>query len=173
MLYLLHGALGSASQLAPLAAALPGVDTHVTEFVGHGSTELGEREFSLQGFVAQVGRDLDVSQVESADFFGFRMGGYVALALALAHPERVRRVITLGTRFEWTPDIAARESSRLDPEKIRSRVPAFADQLRARHGGSGGWENTLSRTTALLTMLGGAQSTGVKVQIGINFNQRR
>lgn len=160
MLYLLHGALGSASQLAPLAAALQASDPHLIELAGHGATELGDHPFSIDGFVAQIARQLDVTGVESADFFGYSMGGYVALALALAHPQRVRRVVTLGTKFEWTPDVAAREASRLDPDKIREKVPAFADQLRARHADSGGWRGTLSRTAQLLAGLGAAPVLG-------------
>ena len=160
MLYLVHGALGSAVQLSPLVAALQGFDARVVELAGHGETALGEQPFSIDGFVAQVAQQLDTDGMESADFFGYSMGGYVALALALAHPERVGRVVTLGTKFEWTPEGAAREASRLDPDTIRARVPAFADQLRARHSGSGGWEGTLLRTAHLLTALGAAPVLG-------------
>jgi pimeloyl-ACP methyl ester carboxylesterase len=82
------------------------------------------------------------------------MGGYVALCLALAHPERVDRIATLGTKFRWDPAIAAREAARLDPAIIRAKVPRFADALAARHEGAGGWEAVLARTADFLRELG-------------------
>ena len=155
-LYLFHGALGSASQLDPLVARLRprANDYRVVEFAGHGNTPSGERPFSIAGFVEQVAEELDRDGIENADFFGYSMGGYVALAFALAHPDRARNIVTLGTKFEWTPDVAARDAARLDPVTIRSKVPRFADQLEARHRGAGGWERVLSQTSALLRELG-------------------
>lgn len=154
MLYLLHGALGSASQIAPMAATLSASAPRVIELAGHGVTPLGDRPFSIEGFVAQIVQQMDADDVECADFFGYSMGGYIALALALSHPERVSRVATLGTKFEWTPEVAAHESSRLDPQKMRAKVPTFADQLTARHADAGGWESMLAHTSTLLTDLG-------------------
>jgi pimeloyl-ACP methyl ester carboxylesterase len=155
-LYLLHGALGSAGQLAPLLDALAavGVAAKTIELPGHGGTPLGEREFSIGTFAGQVEQRLDADGVECTDIFGYSMGGYVALAMALAHPERVRRVLTLGTKFEWTPEVAAREVARLDPARMRAKVPHFVDQLTERHAGAGGWEATVSSTASFLSRLG-------------------
>jgi pimeloyl-ACP methyl ester carboxylesterase len=82
------------------------------------------------------------------------MGGYVALALAAQSPGRVRRVATLGTKLAWSPDVAARETRRLDATAIVTKVPRFAEQLERRHRGAGGWEGVLARTAALLESLG-------------------
>jgi len=157
-LYLLHGALGAAEQLLPLERGLADVpdapEVRRVEFAGHGNTPLGDREFSIDAFAAQLLERLDADGVKRADFFGYSMGGYVALVLALEHPERVRRIVTLGTKFEWTPDVAAKEAGRLDAAKIRAKVPKFAEQLERRHAGAGGWEATLASTAALLTELG-------------------
>ena len=155
-LYLLHGALGAAPQLAPLAARVRRRtrDYQVVEFSGHGGTPSGARPFSIAGFVDQLVDQLDADGLESADFFGYSMGGYVALALALAHPDRVRSVVTLGTKFDWTPEVAARDASRLDPATIRAKVPRFAGQLELRHRGAGGWEGVLAHTAGLLRELG-------------------
>ncbi|MEO8621716.1 MAG: alpha/beta hydrolase [bacterium] len=155
-IYLLHGALGSAAQLHPLAARLRQRtrDFRVVEFAGHGNTPLGTHSFTVSGFVEQLLVELEKDGLESADFFGYSMGGYVALALALAHPDRVRTIVTLGTKFDWTPEIAARDAARLDPAVIKAKVPRFAEQLEARHGGAGGWEGVLTQTANLLTELG-------------------
>ena len=47
---------------------------------------------------------------------GHSMGGYVALKLALKRPELVDRIITLGTKFNWTPEVAAKEVKMLNPD---------------------------------------------------------
>lgn len=108
-------------QLDPLVAALGGThDVLTMEFAGHGSTPLGGAAFSVDGFVAQLVERFDRDGIERADVFGYSMGGYVALACALAYPERVRSVYTLGTKLAWTPEAAA-EASRCDPGIIRER----------------------------------------------------
>ena len=155
-LYLLHGALGSAEQLSPLVNALvaSGVEARTIELAGHGRTPLGAREFSVGTFVAQVRERLDADGCERPDFFGYSMGGYVALAFALSHADRTGGVMTLGTKFEWTPEIAEREASRLDPERMRAKVPQFAATLEERHAGAGGWTATLAATAGFLRRLG-------------------
>jgi pimeloyl-ACP methyl ester carboxylesterase len=154
-LYLLHGALGAADQLVPLESSLAAVpDVRRLEFAGHGNTPLSDQPFAIESFAAQLLRRLDSDGVERANFFGYSMGGYVALVLAGAHPERVRRVVTLGTKFEWTPDAAAKDAARLDAAKIRAKVPHFAEQLERRHAGAGGWEKTLASTASMLRCLG-------------------
>ena len=154
-LYLLHGALGCATQLEPLADAMrPAGDVRVLELAGHGRTTLGQRPFSIDGFVDQAIGRVDADGVSAAHFFGYSMGGYVALALALAHPARVSSVTTLGTKFEWLREVAAREVTRLDPATIRAKVPTFGQQLEARHADSGGWEANLAHTATLIRELG-------------------
>lgn len=154
-LYLLHGALGAAVQLEPLRERLASfADVHVVELAGHGATPLGDREFSIPGFVDQFIERLGSDRAGRVDVFGYSMGGYVALGAAHLHPLRIGKVMTLGTKFEWTPDVAARDAARLDVATIRAKVPQYADALEARHRGAGGWETNLMRTAALLRSLG-------------------
>ena len=154
-LLLLHGALGSRSQLAPLAAIVaPRRVVHQVEFEGHGETPGRSRAFSVGGFVENVVASLDAAGLERVDVFGYSLGGYVALCFALAHPQRVSSITTLGTKFAWNPAFAAGEVAKLDATTIRDKVPAFASDLERRHAGAGGWESTLARTAPLLTELG-------------------
>jgi pimeloyl-ACP methyl ester carboxylesterase len=97
---------------------------------------------------------LDQWGADRAVLFGYSMGGYAALLLAHTQPARVAAVVTLGTKLDWTPATAARESGRLDPAVLQAKVPAFARTLAERHVGAGGWEAVLARTAALLTTLG-------------------
>lgn len=154
-LLLLHGALGNRNQLDALGA-LVGRRRPVQqlEFEGHGTTPLRAAAFSVDGFVGNVVAAMDSAGIEKADVFGYSMGGYVGLALALAHPERVSTITTLGTRFAWDAAAAQRETARLDADTIRAKVPAFASTLEERHAAVGGWTSNLARTAAFITELG-------------------
>jgi pimeloyl-ACP methyl ester carboxylesterase len=154
-LILIHGALGAAAQLDPLRRRLEkDFAVHVVELDGHGATPPSSVEYSIPNFVGGVARAMDDVNVREAAIFGYSMGGYVALAMAAAAPARVSAVLTLGTKLAWSPEVAARETGRLDPATIRAKVPKFAAQLEERHHGAGGWEAVLGRTAALMTTLG-------------------
>ena len=75
---------------------------------------------SVAGFLEQQG-------LESVDLLGHSMGGFTALGMALAHPERVSRLILvdaagLGMDMQWD----ARLYFALGPEKLHRRMgPRF------------------------------------------------
>ena len=153
-LVLLHGALGDASQLAPLATRLgDGRRVVVIELEGHGATPLRDRPLRIESFADDVIAHLDRQDIGRADIFGYSMGGYVALYLAATSAARIARVATLATKLAWTPEVAARESAMLDPAAIRAKVPRFAGALEARHTGAG-WQALLAHTAELLHELG-------------------
>lgn len=153
-LILLHGALGHGGQLASLGALL-GEDRRVMtlEFEGHGATPLRGRPLRMESFASAVIEAMDAEGIAKADFFGYSMGGYVALSLAATAPGRVNRVGTLATKLAWSPEITARECAMLDASMIRAKVPKYAQILEARHTGAG-WERLLTETADLLRDLG-------------------
>lgn len=152
---LLHGALGDARQLAPLAERLAsaGGNAIVLELPAHGTTPLAPWPFRVEAFTEFVLAELDRRGIAQADVFGYSMGGYVALHLASAAPSRVRRVATLATKLAWSPSVAERETAMLDPVTIRAKVPKFAAALEQRHTAAG-WEALLAHTGGLLRALG-------------------
>ena len=153
-LVLLHGALGDAGQLAPLATRLGSTRrVFVLELEGHGGTPLRDRPLRIESFASDVIAKLDGRGITQAHFFGYSMGGYVALYLASIAPDRIARVATLATKLVWTPEIAARESAMLDAATIRAKVPKFAAALEARHTAAG-WEALLASTAELMHELG-------------------
>ena len=81
------------------------------------------------------------------------MGGYVALYLAKNHPEKVGKIITLGTKLSWTPDIAAKETKMLVADKIEEKIPAFAKILKERHQPNN-WKTVLEKTTNMMIAMG-------------------
>ena len=152
-LLLLHGALGDRTQLEPLEASLEGrYRCHLVEFEGHGRS-VSQHPYSIARFADNVRAFMAERRIERASLFGYSMGGYVALMLA-AQSDAIDSVATLATKLAWTPDGAAAETRRLDPLKIRAKVPAFAELLERRHAGSGGWEQVLTRTADFMTELG-------------------
>ena len=160
-LLLLHGALATGAQfdaLRPLLAerftVLP-----VLDFAGHGATPL-DGEFGVAPFASQAEAVLERTANDAgmpARIFGYSMGGYVALALARRRPELVARVATLGTKFAWSPESAAREVAMLDLAKMRGKIPRFAEALERLHVGIG-LEALLRHTAAMMQALG-AQPT--------------
>ena len=104
----------------------------------------------MQSFADQIGAAITKPTV----VFGYSMGGYAALLLAARQPANVAGVVTLATKFAWSPETAASETGRLDPQKIRAKVPKFAAQLEERHRGAGGWETVLAKTVTMMTELG-------------------
>ena len=152
-LILLHGALGSERQFDALKTRLEHrFDVHTLTFEGHGGVPLSG-SFGIATFAQNVLDYMDNHQLESASFFGYSMGGYVALKLASIHPEKVEKVITYGTKFEWTPAFAAGEVRKLNPEKIEEKVPQFANHLAKVHAPLD-WKKVMNDTAEMMTELG-------------------
>jgi pimeloyl-ACP methyl ester carboxylesterase len=168
---LIHGALGTIDQLQPLAAALAAHETrrliHRIEFEGHGSTP-SDAPYATHRFAANIRAFMVEKGIVCASLFGYSMGGYVALALAAEAPELVASVATLGTKLAWSPDVALKETSRLDAPTIRAKVPQFADALESRHARSGGWEQVLAKTAAYMTSLGESPTLDAAIIAGIS-----
>ena len=149
---LLHGALGSAAMLEPLATQLQTADMPVRmmNFPGHGGLPLPE-SFSMPDFIQAV--DEYTADWMPFKVFGYSMGGYVALLLAAMRPLRVEAVATLGTKFDWTRESAGKETARLNPTLMLEKIPAFVRVLSTRHG-TDKWETVVNHTAGLLTRLG-------------------
>ena len=151
-----HGALGSAEQMQPIVEALSAfgdgrLRVVALEFPGHGRTPLAQdRTFGIPYFVDVMSDTVGALDGPPPLLFGYSMGGYVGLALEARSPNTFSGVVTLGTKFEWTPNGAEREAGRLDPVALQLKVPKFAALLAARHEHAGGWETMMVRTAALL-----------------------
>ncbi|MBL7889527.1 MAG: alpha/beta fold hydrolase [Bacteroidia bacterium] len=152
-LLLLHGAIGAKDQLEPLKQQLSSqFIVHSINFSGHGSETLPEH-FSIEQFAKDVITFLDKQAIQTINIFGYSMGGYVALYLAKHHPERVKKVMTLATKFLWTPEIAQKEVKMLNPDVIAEKLTAFAKTLESRHHPND-WKVVLQKTAAMMLKLG-------------------
>lgn len=150
---LLHGALGSKEQLVPLQEKLLlENEVFIMDFEGHGKAK-GKTDFSIELFTQNVIDFLKERKISKVNVFGYSMGGYVALNLASKHPELVEKIITLGTKFDWTPTFAEKEIKMLNPEAIQIKVPAFAERLKQLHG-SENWKDVVLKTAQMMQDLG-------------------
>jgi len=151
---IIHGALGSASQLDPFKSTLEseGFDIHSLNLSGHGGEQF-QTNFGIEQFAEDTLRYLDNHQLKQVNIFGYSMGGYVALWLAKNHPDRVEKIVTLGTKFDWSVESATKEVKKLNAEKILEKIPAFARILEHRHAPND-WKMLLNRTGDMMLALG-------------------
>ncbi len=151
---LLHGAIGAKEQLIKLAGKLSGnFEIHTLNFSGHGGREIPSEPFSMDMFARDIISYLDDNKINEINIFGYSMGGYAALHTALNYPGRIGKIFTLATKFEWTTEIVRREVKMLDAQKIKEKVPKFAEELAGRHG-EDKWEIVLAKTREMMLELG-------------------
>ncbi|MCB2377180.1 alpha/beta hydrolase [Hymenobacter sp. BT635] len=153
-LLLLHGALGSDKQLRALARDLSQFyQVHTFSFSGHGGRALEPAAFNMTGFAREVVEFIREKNLTGVHVFGYSMGGYAALLAAAEAPDLIRTITTLGTKFDWSPETAAAETRMLDAEKIREKVPQFAEQLAQTHAPIE-WTAVLDATQRMMLELG-------------------
>jgi pimeloyl-ACP methyl ester carboxylesterase len=151
---LLHGALGDSQQLKPLEDLL--ADDHIVHrlnFSGHGGTPFADLPFSIENFAREVLVYLEEQHISSLSIFGYSMGGYVALYLAKHYPHKIKKLITVATKFHWDNAGAAKETALLNSEKIEEKLPVFADSLKKRHHPQD-WKMVLQKTADMLSSMG-------------------
>lgn len=154
---LLHGALGSSADLDKLAAALSDdFAVHQIDFEGHGAFQ-SDAEFSMERFEKNAFDYLLDKDISFTHIFGYSMGGYVALNMALNGHDSIGSIITYGTKFDWAPESAAKEVKMLNPEKIQEKVPAFAALLKEKHAAND-WKGVLRRTGDMMLGLGNGRA---------------
>lgn len=152
-LLILHGAIGSREQFELLKNQLSTqYDVHTLNFSGHGG-ESFKSEFNIAQFADDVLSYLDSNNIETIHVFGYSMGGFVALYLAKNEPARISKIITLGTKFNWSPEIAQQEIKMLDAENIEDKIPAFAELLKQRHAPNN-WKEVLAKTAEMMLEMG-------------------
>ena len=75
---------------------------------GHGRTADTPRAMSYEQFGDDAAALLQALEIERADVMGYSQGGGVALQLALRHPQRVSKLVTLSATYRqdgWYPSV--------------------------------------------------------------------
>ncbi|QCI67419.1 alpha/beta fold hydrolase [Phreatobacter stygius] len=111
-LVLLHGGLGTIGmlfgQLLPVLARTRQVIA--VELQAHGHTADIDRPLSYEAMADDIAALIGQFGFETADLFGFSLGGGVALQAAIRHPEVVRKLVVASTPYRrdgWFPEVLA------------------------------------------------------------------
>ncbi|MFE4833542.1 alpha/beta fold hydrolase [Arthrobacter sp. NPDC056691] len=132
---------------------------------GHGRTAPTGRPLTAENSAGDVLAVLDQLRLDSVDVLGFSAGGHTALALAMQHPARVRRLIAASTFFSrdavpdefWegmkTATLDSMPAAYQDADRTLNPEPGHLERLfeldRQRIIGFPGWsEPDLARITA-------------------------
>jgi pimeloyl-ACP methyl ester carboxylesterase len=114
MYYEIHGGGVSSAPLVLLHGSFMTISNNWTEWLdelsstrrviavemqGHGRTADIDRDFSYESLADDVAAMLDHLGIEQADLLGYSMGGGVAMQVAIRHPERVRKVVSVSAVF--------------------------------------------------------------------------
>jgi pimeloyl-ACP methyl ester carboxylesterase len=104
-LVLVHGVAMRAEDWAPLVRPLLHAHrVYAPDLLGYGDSDKPrDADYSIAAQSERVRGLLDALRIPRADVMGVSMGGWVSLALAAAHPERVRRLVLIssaGIRFQ-------------------------------------------------------------------------
>lgn len=154
---LLHGALGTQKQFSKLKCELEShFHVHSFDFDGHGEN-LSDTAFSIDLFTQNLKDYIDQNKLENSIVFGYSMGGYVALNYAKKHPNRLQKIITFGTKFDWTPESSLNETKKLNPDKIQEKIPQFALFLE-KSLAPNDWRIVMNKTAQMMLDLGKSDS---------------
>jgi 3-oxoadipate enol-lactonase len=74
---------------------------------GHGGSETTAGDYSIETLVLDLRTLLDSVQVKKTSLVGLGLGGAIAQAFAIAHPEHVERLMPCCCRARMVPDFAA------------------------------------------------------------------
>lgn len=151
-LLLLHGALGYGGQFDALRPLLEqDFKIYTPTFSGHGGTNVPEK-LSIHNYALEISEYIKQNIEGEVNVFGHSMGGYIALYIAANNLVPIHKIMTLGTKQLWSPEIAKGETRMLNTEKLKEKVPAFAKHLEKIHGSN--WELLSQKTADMLVDMG-------------------
>lgn len=133
-LFMIHGSGPGVSAWANWRGVIPQLaEQHrviAPDMVGFGFTEQPQGfEYNLDAWIDQSIRLLDALNIEQADIVGNSFGGAVALAMCVRYPDRVRKLVLMGSvgiEFELTPGLDAVWGYTPSFENMRALMDLFA-----------------------------------------------
>jgi pimeloyl-ACP methyl ester carboxylesterase len=107
----LHGAYMDIPSMGGIIPKL--AKTHrvyALELQGHGRTTDIDRPITYPNLADDVAAFMDAVGLETADIFGYSMGGQVGLQLAIRHPAKVNKLVAASVSYDlrgWQPEFTA------------------------------------------------------------------
>lgn len=132
-LFLLHGSGPGVSGWANWAKSVPAFSDQwrviVPDIAGFGFTEFKEdTKYDIKLWVSHLLGIMDVLDIQKASFVGNSFGGALAIGVAVFAPERVDRLVLLGTpagEFEQTAGLRGAWEYEPSPENMRELMKLF------------------------------------------------
>ena len=130
-LIFLHGTGGHAeAYVRNLAAHAPHFDTYAIDMLGHGYTDKPDYDYEIPRYLEHLLAFIDAVGIHKVSLSGESLGGWIAGAFAVAHPERVDRLVlnTAGADKVKPDALAALRASTQDSvddpswERVRKRL---------------------------------------------------
>jgi len=144
-----HGALNDHSVWTLCARwfAHHGYNVLAVDLPGHGRSDGAPRD-SVEAMAQWLWALAEAAGVGEAALVGHSMGSLVALQAAALHPERVRRLVMVGTAYPMKVSSELLDAAREHPESAIDRVNAFSlSTLAAKpsYPGPGNWLHGANR----------------------------
>ena len=121
-LLLLHGYTDSSRSFSPIVPYLSRYRLLIPDQRGHGASDAPECCYGSSQFAYDAKLFLDALGVKRAAVAGHSLGSMVAISLAADYPDRVSKLVLIGStalvpvkRGDWLYDNAAAVKDRLDP----------------------------------------------------------
>jgi len=124
-LVLVHGLGARGEDWAPMipGMAAKGFHVYVPDLLGYGRSARPDTSYSISLEESVVVQFLDAMHLARTDVAGWSMGGWIAMKLALDHPERVDRLVVYDSAGIYFPPF--------DPELFTPGDEAGLDRLMA------------------------------------------
>ena len=130
-LVFLHGTGGHAEAYTRnLGAHAPHFNTYAIDLLGHGFTEKPDYDYEISRYIAHLLGFIDAVGIDRVSLSGESLGGWIAGAFAVAHPDRVDKLVlnTAGAEKVSPKALEALRQTTLDAvldpnwERVRSRL---------------------------------------------------
>ncbi len=150
-LVVIHGALGSSVEMRnQVSVSDRKFEVVFLDILGHGKNSDKLDDFTYDNAKKRLAEELE--KVGECFIFGFSMGGYLALDLAIENHPSIKGIVTLGTKLAWTLESAKNEVKFLDETLLKTKQEAFYNHLVSLHGDN--LPKLLEKTASVMMELG-------------------
>ena len=146
----IHGFPFSHEMWEPQMNVLPSnIHSLAYDVRGHGATDVGDGQFTIELFVDDLIALLDKHSIEKAVLCGLSMGGYIALRAFERSPDRVQGLILCDTKSESDTDAAKiRRATTMKAVKAAGILAFAEDFVRTVF-----WEKTFETNSSVITFI--------------------
>lgn len=150
-LVLIHGALGNGKEFDEISSLLSKrYNIFTYEIPHHGNKSDATTPFTIEGLTLDL--EKYISQLGDCFIYGFSLGGYIALSLAQKGNQHIKGIVTQGTKLDWSPNTALKETQALNADLLKTKSKTFYNYLLNLHGEY--LSELLDKTAAFMISLG-------------------